>query len=75
MAIGRHEYDVHIGRRVADAPLVEELAIFIEHLDAVVIPVVHEDAPRLNVDCDAVHAIEIAGARFIRRIALLAPCG
>ena len=75
MAICGHEYDVHVRRWVADAPLIQEFAIFVEHLYAMVIAVVHEDAPGLNVDCDAVHAIEVAGSGFVRRIALLAPGG
>jgi hypothetical protein len=38
---------------------VQILSIFIEHLDAVVVPVVHENVAGLLVDGDPVHAAEI----------------
>src|SRR2546428_4029067 len=73
MPVGRHDDDVHVRRRIADAPLVEEFAVLIEDLDAMIVPVIDKHTAGLDIDCDAMHAVEVAGARFIWGGALLAP--
>ena len=60
-----------------DLPFVQILAVFVEHLNAMVVAIVHEHVVRLRIDGDAVHVAEVAGARLDRDRAagppLLAP--
>src|SRR5689334_6345557 len=51
--------DVHRRPR-AEIPLVEELAIFVEHLQASVVAIVHVHTARFGIHCDAVHAVEVS---------------
>ena len=71
-----HDDQVDVRGRLADAPHPQELAVFVEHLDPPVVPIVDEDFVRDRIDRDAVHAVEVARARFrlLRgTLALLAP--
>src|SRR5436189_917500 len=49
-AVARDVEHVHVGRRVAESPRVEELSVFVEDLRAVVAAIVDEDAARLRID-------------------------
>ena len=73
VTIGGHQDDVYIRRWIAHSPLVQELAVGIEHLNAVVIAVVDEDSFAREVDAEPMHAIEISRTRLVRRSALSAP--
>src|SRR6185503_3031692 len=73
-AVSAHGDAVNVRRRTyTRIPLVQELAVFIEHLDAAVVAVVDVYAARGRVDRDAVHAVEVAGAPFVRLGPLLSP--
>ena len=56
-----------------DFPVVEELPVLVEHLDAVVVAIVDEHAAAHRIDGHAVHVVHVAGTRLVRRIALDAP--
>ena len=47
-------------RTRTEAPLVEILAVLVEHLHAAVAAIVDEHATRLRIDRDAVHVVEVA---------------
>src|ERR1700730_13722956 len=69
-----HVDGVNIPRRPLDrVPLVQELAVFVEFLNAAVVAVVDEDEVAFRIDRDSVHAAEITRALFIRRSALFEP--
>src|SRR5579883_1081507 len=72
-AVGADVDQVDVGRLVADMPLVEIFAVFVEDLNAVVAAVVDENVPRLRIDGDAVHVVEVAGTLVVWRRALHAP--
>ena len=55
-----------------DRPLLDELAVLVENLHAIVPAVAHIDAPAHRIGGDAVHRIEITRTR-LGRGALLAP--
>src|ERR1700686_4529298 len=57
---------VKTGRRSVNLPFVKILAVFIEHLDAVIVPIVHENVRGLLVDGDPMHIAEIAGTSVDR---------
>src|SRR5437762_2778039 len=52
--IARDVEHMHVRRWIAKAPRVEELAVFVEDLGAVVAAIVDEDPARLRIDGDAV---------------------
>ena len=52
-----------------EAPLAEVLAVLVEHLHAVVLPIVDEHLPRLRIDGDAVDVVHVAGTLLRRRAA------
>src|SRR4030095_8851258 len=63
-----------VRRRPRDEiPLIEELAVFVEHLEASVVAVVHVHTPRFWVDGDSVDAVEVAGAPLVGRRSLHSP--
>ena len=62
-----------VGRVLAGTPFVKIFAVFIEHLNAMVAAVVHEDAARLRIDGDAVHVVHVARALVVRRRSFLSP--
>src|SRR5687768_14098577 len=64
---------MNVRRWATEAPLIQELAVLVEDLHAVVGAVVDEYAPRARVDGDPVHIVEIAGPPIVRRRAFLAP--
>src|SRR5438270_162872 len=70
-AVGGHVKELR-SRGFAGAPLIEELAIFVENLDAMVGPVGYEDAVSLRIEDHAVHILEDAWPRVVRRIGRLA---
>jgi hypothetical protein len=47
-------------------PLVLELAVFVEHLDAVIVSIGHEHVTRLRIDGDPMHIAEVAGVPILR---------
>src|SRR5882672_10127671 len=57
---------VKTGRRSVNLPFVEILAVFIEDLDAVIVPIVHENVAGLLVNGDTMHVAEIAGTSVER---------
>src|SRR5688572_28268663 len=62
-----------VGGWPADRPLIEKLTVLIEDLRSDVDAIVDDYAPRARIDGDAVHVVEVAGARVVRRRAFLAP--
>src|SRR5260370_1210955 len=70
-AVGGHVQELR-SRRLSGAPLIEELAVFIEDLDAMIGAIGHEDAVGLRVENHAMHVFENSGARIVRRIRRLA---
>src|SRR5437762_2511162 len=56
---------MHVGRSLAERPLVEELSVLVEHLDTVVAAVVDVDAQCLRIHGNAVHVVEVGGARVV----------
>src|SRR3954470_19386001 len=65
-------HEVKARRAHVDSPLGEVLAVLVEDLDAVVVAIVDEHAPRLHVDGNTMYVVHIAGPRFLARIARLA---
>src|SRR5947209_4035118 len=53
-------------------PFRKVLAVLVEDLDAVVVAVVDEDAPRLDVDRNPVNVVHVTRPGFLSRIAGLA---
>src|SRR5690349_14653137 len=68
-------YEVH-RRWIVELPLVEELAVLVEHLHPAVSAVADVDPSRYRIGGDAVDNVEITRARFLAaRIAFLSPGG
>src|SRR5450756_1914297 len=62
-----HVEVIRRGGSVAEVPLLEELAVLVEDLDAAVAPVVDVDSA-LVVDDDAVHGIEVVGPPLLTAV-------
>ncbi len=54
-------------------PGVEELAVLVEYLHAMVVAIVDEDAAARRIHCHAVHVVHVSGTRLVGRITLDAP--
>ena len=61
--------EVEARRADGNLPLLEVLAVLVEDLDAMVVAVVDEYAPRLDIDANAMNVVHVAGARFLARLA------
>src|SRR5262249_5345689 len=72
LAIVADHDEVQARRAHVDLPLGEVLAVLVEDLDAVVVAIVDEYAPRLDVNSHAMHVVHVARARFLARVAVLA---
>src|SRR5215472_10511302 len=69
-----HVKGMNIHRRPrAHIPLVEELSIFVELLNAPVVAIVDENEVTFRINGNSVNVIEIPWARFVGLAALLAP--
>ena len=73
VAIARDDEQVDVRRRRTEAPLAQIFPVLVEHLDAMVLPIVDEHLTRLRIDRDAVDVVEVARPLLVRRVPLLAP--
>src|SRR5258708_9321011 len=66
---------VKTGRRSVNLPFVEILAVFIEDLDAVIVPIVHENVAGLLVHRDTLPLAANARTRVVRLVIASPPPG
>src|SRR5207247_10763846 len=71
---GRADVDeVNVDRLPAGTPFVKIFAVFVEDLNAMIGAIVHENAPGLRINGDAVNVVHVSRPRLVRRVAFLSP--
>ena len=65
---------MNVGRPITESPPIEELAVLVEYLYTMIVPIVDEYTVRLRIDRNSVHVVEVTGPRIVARtVGFLAP--